>query len=68
MRPTVRLRLTVLYAAVFFVAGALLLTASDLVAQRLFPSTQLPVGVATGAVGGVYLAWLLSREWRKGRG
>jgi len=48
--------------------GAALLTASDLAAQRIFAPTQLPVGVMTGAVGGVYLAWLLSREWRKGRG
>lgn len=48
--------------------GALLLTASDLAAQRAFAPTQLPVGVATGVVGGLYLAWLLSREWRQGRG
>jgi len=48
--------------------GALLLSASDLAAQRVFDPTQLPVGVATGVVGGLYLAWLLSREWRRGRG
>jgi len=48
--------------------GAMLLTASDLAAQRVFAPTQLPVGVATGVVGGLYLAWLLSREWKKGRG
>lgn len=47
--------------------GALLLVASDFVAQRLMPSTQLPVGVVTGAVGGVYLAWLLSKGWRASR-
>jgi iron complex transport system permease protein len=47
--------------------GALLLLVSDLVAQRLFAPAQLPVGVVTGAVGGVYLAWLLSSQWRKGR-
>ncbi|AKU18277.1 FecCD family ABC transporter permease [Luteipulveratus mongoliensis] len=45
--------------------GALLLTVSDFVAQRAFGSTDLPVGVVTGGVGGVYLVWLLSREWRK---
>ncbi|GAA4985276.1 FecCD family ABC transporter permease [Actinopolymorpha pittospori] len=44
--------------------GAFLLVASDLAAQRLLAPTQLPVGVMTGAVGGVYLAWLLAREWR----
>lgn len=48
--------------------GALLLAVSDLVAQRAIPGTPLPVGVATGAIGGIYLAWLLSREWKKGRG
>jgi iron complex transport system permease protein len=44
--------------------GAALLLASDLVVQRLFPSSQLPVGVATGVIGGLYLMWLLAREWR----
>ncbi|HEY2700024.1 MAG TPA: iron chelate uptake ABC transporter family permease subunit [Pseudonocardiaceae bacterium] len=48
--------------------GALLLSASDLIAQRVFDPSQLPVGVFTGVLGGIYLAWLLSREWRKGRG
>jgi iron complex transport system permease protein len=48
--------------------GAFLLCASDLIAQRLFDPTELPVGVFTGVLGGIYLAWLLSREWRKGRG
>jgi iron complex transport system permease protein len=48
------------------VTGALLMVLSDLVAQRLFAPAQVPVGVVTGAVGGVYLAWLLSLQWRKG--
>jgi iron complex transport system permease protein len=38
--------------------GALLLVASDLAAQR-FLSVDLPVGIMTGAVGGIYLGWLL---------
>src|SRR5699024_3442265 len=38
--------------------GALLVCASDLVAQRLFAPTQLPVGVVSGCLGGVYLIWL----------
>ena len=38
--------------------GALLLSASDLLAQRVL-DTDLPVGVVTGAVGGAYLGWLL---------
>lgn len=48
------------------ITGALLMVLSDLVAQRLLAPAQLPVGVVTGAVGGIYLAWLLSVQWRKG--
>jgi iron complex transport system permease protein len=47
--------------------GAVLLLAGDVAAQRLFPSTPLPVGVLTGAVGGLYLVGLLATEARKGR-
>jgi iron complex transport system permease protein len=47
--------------------GAALLLASDLIAQRLFTATELPVGVVTGVLGGVYLMWLLFHEWRKGQ-
>jgi iron complex transport system permease protein len=47
--------------------GAALTLASDIAAQRLVPDRALPVGVMTGLFGGVYLAWLLSMEWRKGR-
>ena len=45
--------------------GAVLLAASDLVAQRAFAPTRLPVGVVTVSVGGIYLVWLLVREARK---
>ena len=45
--------------------GALLLVASDLIAQRAFAPTQLPVGVVTVSVGGLYLVWLLAREARR---
>jgi iron complex transport system permease protein len=47
--------------------GAVLLLAGDVAAQRLFPATPLPVGVMTGAVGGLYLVWLLASEARRGR-
>ncbi len=47
------------------VTGALIVQASDLVAQRLVPGTPLPVGVVTGAVGGVYLVSLLAAQWRR---
>lgn len=49
-------------------AGAVLMLASDLVAQRAFAPTQLPVGVALVTVGGGYLLWLLLTENRRGRG
>lgn len=42
--------------------GALLLVAADLCAQHLFPPNQLPVGVVTTSIGGLYLIWLLIRE------
>ncbi|MDR6986622.1 iron complex transport system permease protein [Paenarthrobacter nitroguajacolicus] len=45
--------------------GAFLLAASDLAAQRLFAPIQLPVGVVTVCIGGIYLVWLLAREARK---
>jgi iron complex transport system permease protein len=44
--------------------GALLLLASDTLAQRLVPTADLPVGVMTLALGGAYLAWLIAREGR----
>lgn len=47
--------------------GAAIVLGSDIAAQRLIPSTPLPVGVMTGTFGGLYLAWLLTMEWRSGR-
>lgn len=45
--------------------GATLLLAADLLAQRLLAPFQIPVGLLTGALGGSYLLYLLSREWRR---
>ncbi|MFF3228087.1 FecCD family ABC transporter permease [Nocardia suismassiliense] len=45
--------------------GALLLVAGDWVAQRAFAPTQLPVGVVTVSIGGLYLAYLLVTEARR---
>jgi iron complex transport system permease protein len=45
--------------------GALLLVVSDVLAQRAFAPTQLPVGVVTVSIGGAYLVWLLAREARR---
>lgn len=45
--------------------GAVLLTVSDWLAQHAFPKVQLPVGVVTVSIGGVYFVWLLITEARK---
>jgi len=45
--------------------GAGLLAASDLVAQFAIPGRSVPVGVVTGALGAVFLLWLLATS--KGR-
>ncbi len=47
--------------------GALVMLASDLIAQHLLPNTQLPVGVVTGAFGALFLLWLLMASGRSGR-
>ncbi|HEX6388718.1 MAG TPA: iron chelate uptake ABC transporter family permease subunit [Solirubrobacteraceae bacterium] len=44
--------------------GAVLLLAADYASQRVFGGIQVPVGVLTGVLGGLYLIWLLTREWR----
>ena len=45
--------------------GAFLLMVSDFLAQRAFAPTQLPVGVVTVSVGGIYFVWLLIRQARR---
>ncbi len=45
--------------------GAVLLVAADLVAQFAIPGLSLPVGIVTGAVGAIFLLWLLATS--KGR-
>lgn len=45
--------------------GAALLVVADLMAQQLVPGIVLPVGVVTAGLGGVYLAFLLVREWKR---
>jgi iron complex transport system permease protein len=47
--------------------GAVIVLAADLAAQHLVSGRDLPVGVMTGAFGGLYLAWLLTTGWRAGR-
>ncbi|MDT0269725.1 iron chelate uptake ABC transporter family permease subunit [Streptomyces sp. DSM 44915] len=45
--------------------GSTLLVLADLAAQQL-PMDDMPVGIYTMAIGGIYLGYLLTREWRKG--
>ncbi|GHB53744.1 ABC transporter permease [Streptomyces viridiviolaceus] len=47
--------------------GAALLITADWISQRAFGADQLPVGVVTGVLGGVYLLWLLVTERKAGR-
>ncbi|QIB49205.1 iron chelate uptake ABC transporter family permease subunit [Streptomyces aureoverticillatus] len=47
--------------------GATLLIVADWLSQRAFGADQLPVGVVTGVLGGVYLVWLLATERKVGR-
>jgi len=47
--------------------GAALLVTADWLSQRIFGADQIPVGVVTGVLGGVYLLWLLVSERRAGR-
>lgn len=42
--------------------GAALLCAGDWLAQHALPGNDVPVGIVTAALGGVYLTWLLFRE------
>ncbi|PJJ61622.1 FecCD family ABC transporter permease [Compostimonas suwonensis] len=48
------------------IAGALLLAVADLLVQQSPFPVQLPVGILTAALGGIYLGYLLLAEWRKG--
>lgn len=47
-------------------AGACIMTLADLLAQQSPFGVQLPVGILTAVVGGIYLGSLLLREWKKG--
>jgi iron complex transport system permease protein len=43
-------------------AGGVLLLAADVAARVVLAPVELPVGVVTALVGGVYLLWLLNRQ------
>lgn len=46
--------------------GSLILVVADLCVQQVPLVQDLPVGILTAGVGGVYLGALLVREWKKG--
>lgn len=46
--------------------GAALLAMADLLVQQLPGDVQLPVGVLTACLGGIYLGYLLITHWKKG--
>lgn len=48
------------------IVGALIVTAADTVAVAGIGERQLPTGVVTGVVGGLYLVWLLIAQRKKG--
>lgn len=48
------------------VTGACVMVLADVCVQQLPFPVQLPVGILTAAVGGVYLGYLLLLEWKKG--
>ncbi|MFF2009365.1 FecCD family ABC transporter permease [Streptomyces sp. NPDC058195] len=67
--PQIARRITRLsgpHLALSALTGALLLVLADLCAQQVPFLGHPPVGICTMAVGGVYLGWLLIREWRRG--
>ncbi|MFI1396044.1 FecCD family ABC transporter permease [Streptomyces sp. NPDC020681] len=48
--------------------GALAVLCADLIARKLIPGTELPVGIVTGVLGAPVLLWLLVRANRAGSG
>ncbi|SER69542.1 FecCD transport family protein [Streptomyces sp. yr375] len=47
--------------------GTVLVVTADFASQRVHETAQLPVGVVTGVVGGLYLALRLRHQRRAGR-
>jgi len=42
--------------------GSVILVLADFVSARALAPFQIPVGLVTGALGGVYMLWLLYRQ------
>ena len=52
--------------AIAGLAGAALIVGSDLIAQRVLPGTELPLGAVTALIGAPYFLFLLYRTNRQG--
>lgn len=46
--------------------GAAVVVTADVLGRTVLPGGQVPVGLVTGVVGGVYLVVLLARTWKRG--
>ena len=42
--------------------GAILLLWADIVARTLMAPEDMPIGIVTGLVGGIFFVWLLRRK------
>jgi iron complex transport system permease protein len=51
-----------------FLVGGIVTIGGDFIAQHMLGRNQLPVGVVTGALGAVFLIYLLAAAHRSGRG
>lgn len=45
-------------------SGAIFLIWADIAARSLFAPEELPIGIVTGLVGGMFFIWLLQKRWR----
>lgn len=46
--------------------GAAILVSADLIAAQLMPTRQIPAGVITAIIGGLYVVWLLQHRRKEG--
>ena len=44
------------------IIGALLLIWADIVARTIMPPEDMPIGIVTGLVGGIFFVWILRKN------
>ena len=42
--------------------GAIFILWADIVARTIMPPEDMPIGIVTGLVGGIFFVWLLRRK------